>query len=105
MVKVVTDDTFETEVLKSKKPVIVDHWTPWCSPCLMMAPVFEELSKEMTNVNFCKLNVDENPRVAQEYEIRSIPTFLIFKNGKVIDAIVGGMSKQEFKKKLQSILQ
>jgi thioredoxin 1 len=100
----VTDDDFESEVLKSEKPVIVDFWAEWCGPCRILGPRFEELSKEMTKVKFVKLNVDENQGTAAEYGIRSIPTLLIFKDGEVAGNIVGALPKEMLKAKIESFL-
>ncbi|MCM2324877.1 MAG: thioredoxin [Candidatus Woesearchaeota archaeon] len=100
----VTDDNFESEVLKSEKPVIVDFWAEWCGPCRILGPRFEELSKEMTKVKFVKLNVDENQGTAAEYGIRSIPTLLIFKDGEVAGNIVGALPKEMLKAKIESLL-
>ncbi|MBS3174948.1 thioredoxin [Candidatus Woesearchaeota archaeon] len=100
----ITDSTFEKEVLNSDKPVVLDAWAPWCAPCLGMAPIFEELSKEMKNVKFVKMNVDENQETPSKYFVQSIPTFLIFKNGKLIANIVGGRPKSVFKSEIEKAL-
>ncbi len=100
----ITDSTFEKEVLKSDKPVILDAWASWCQPCLMMAPIFEELSKEMKSVKFVKLNVDDNQETASTFSIMSIPTFLVFKNGKEVERIVGGNPKALLKSKIESAI-
>ena len=94
--KVVTDETFETEVLKSDKPVIVDYWAEWCGPCRMIAPALEEISKSLGDkVKIVKLNVDENPGVAAKYGIMSIPTLMMFKNGELASRQVGAAPKQK----------
>lgn len=80
---------------------MVDFWASWCGPCRMLAPIFEELSKEVKNVNFFKLNVDENSDVAQQYEVQGIPTLILFQNGKEIKRIVGVKSKEELKQDLK----
>ncbi|CUU57308.1 thioredoxin [Frankia sp. CcI49] len=91
---VVTDDTFATEVLKSDKPVLVDFWAEWCGPCKMVAPVLEEIAKEHgEKLRIVKLNIDENPQVAREYQIMSIPTMAVFVNGEVDRTIVGAKPK------------
>ena len=93
------DSTFEAEVLKSPTPVFVDFWAPWCGPCQMMGPIVEELSNEYepSKLKVGKLNVDDNHTVAGNYQVLSIPTFLLFKNGKVVDKVVGGVSKEKLK--------
>ena len=92
----ITDANFEQEVLKSDIPVLVDFWAPWCAPCLMVAPVVEELAKEYTGkLKVCKLNVDEAPNTASRYGVMSIPTLAVFKDGEVVDRIVGALPKSE----------
>jgi thioredoxin 1 len=101
----VTDGTFETEVLKSDKPVLVDFWAPWCGPCRMVAPVVEELSEEYGGkVKFLKLNTDDNVNTAATYGIRSIPTLLMFKGGQPIDQIIGFRPKGDLKKVIDKAL-
>ena len=81
----VTDDTFQQDVLESENPVLVDFWAPWCGPCRMVAPIVEELADEYDGkVNFFKLNTDENPQIASQFGIRSIPTLLVFKGGQAV---------------------
>ena len=101
----VTDGTFEAEVLKSDKPVLVDFWAPWCGPCRMVAPVVEELSEEYgAQVKFFKLNTDDNVNIAATYGIRSIPTLLMFKGGQPIDQIIGFRPKGDLKKVIDKAL-
>lgn len=90
MAKEFTDANFATEVISSDKPVLVDFWAPWCGPCKMIGPVIEKLSGELAaTVKIGKLNVDDNPAVAQEYGVMSIPTLLLFKGGKVVGTTMG----------------
>ena len=101
----VTDQTFEVEVLKSERPVLVDFWAPWCGPCRMVAPIVEELAGEYEGkVDFYKLNTDENPKVSMQYQIRSIPTLLVFKGGEPVQQIVGFRPKSDLKKRLDAAL-
>ena len=95
----VTDQSFENDVLKSAEPVVVDFWAEWCGPCRMIAPALEEISNEMVGkVKIVKLNVDENPRVAAQFGIRSIPTLMIFKSGQLAAQKVGAASKGDLSK-------
>ena len=92
---VATDDNFEGEVLKSDKPVLIDFWAPWCGPCKAIGPVVEELAGEFKDsVKFMKLNVDENQKTAVDYGVRSIPTLILFKEGKVLDTLIGLVPKK-----------
>ena len=92
--RAVTDATFETEVLKNSKPVIVDYWAEWCGPCRMIAPVLEEIASEYSEkIDVVKLNVDDNPVVAQRYQILAIPTLNVFQNGEVVKQIKGAKPK------------
>lgn len=101
----VDDASFEQKVLKSKTPVLVDFWAPWCRPCLMAAPVLEELAKEYADkITFAKIDVDQNVQTAAKYGIMAIPNLIIFKNGEPISNIVGFKPKAELKKSLDAIL-
>ena len=92
----VNDANFEQEVLKSDVPVLVDFWAPWCGPCQMVGPVVEEISQEYQGkAKVCKVNVDESPNTASQYGVMSIPTLAIFKNGTMVDKLVGALPKPE----------
>jgi len=98
-----TDDNFATEVLQSDKPVLVDFWAVWCGPCKMIAPIVEELAGEYEGkAKVGKLDVDNNQESAIKYGVRSIPTVLIFKGGKVVDTIIGAVPKVQIKQKLEA---
>lgn len=100
-----TDDTFENDVLNSDKPVLVDFWAEWCGPCRMVGPVVDELAGEYEGkAKIGKVNVDENAEISTKYGIRSIPSLLIFKNGEVVDQIVGAVPKNQLKKQLDAQL-
>jgi thioredoxin 1 len=100
-----TDADFKHDVLDSKIPVMVDFWAEWCPPCRMVAPVLEELAKEYDGkLRIAKLNVDENQQVSADFNVRSMPTFLFFKNGQVVKQLVGASPKSRFVKEIQEIL-
>lgn len=104
-VRVVTDASFETDVLKSDVPVLVDFWAPWCGPCRMVAPVMEKVAAEYAGrVTVAKLNVDENPEVAGAYGIRSIPTIGLFVGGEVVDGVMGAAPQTFFAEMLDKHL-
>lgn len=101
---IATDSNFESEVLKSDKPVLVDFWAEWCGPCRMIAPMIEELANDYDGkAVIAKLNVDENPNVSMKFGIRSIPTLLVFKNGEVVDQVVGAVPKNVLSEKLDAL--
>jgi len=106
MVVIVTDQTFEEEVIKSTQPVLVDLWAPWCGPCRMVGPVVESLSdKYKGKFKFCKMNVDENQKTAANYNIMSIPTLIFFKDGKAVDGVVGAVPETVLQQKIDKLLQ
>ena len=99
-----TDSTF-TEFVQNNPFVVVDCWAPWCGPCLMIAPIIEELAKKYAGkIVFGKLNVDENPITASRYQIMSIPTLLVFRNGKLVDTIIGAMPKEMLEARITRFL-
>jgi thioredoxin 2 len=101
----ITDNTFDSEVLSTAGPVLVDCWAPWCGPCRMVGPVLEQLAREYAGrVKIAKLNVDENPRIASRYSIRSIPTMLLFNRGEMVNSMVGALPKQEIERNLRPLL-
>jgi thioredoxin 1 len=101
----VTDSTFKEEVLESGVPVLVDFWAPWCGPCRMVAPVVDEIAEQYVGqVKVVKLNTDENPNIASQYGIRSIPTLMIFKDGQRVDMVVGAVPKTTLASTLEKYL-
>lgn len=101
----VTDSTFENEIVNSDVPVLVDFWAEWCAPCRMLAPTIEELATEKENVvKVTKVDVDSNPELATKFGIRSIPTLMIFKNGKVVKQLVGVVSKSTIEIELDKVI-
>lgn len=91
-----TNENFEKEVMSSKKPILVDFWASWCGTCQMIAPIVEEISNELSErIEVGKLNVDEQPEIAIKYDVMSIPTLILFKDGKVVNTIIGYHSKDE----------
>ena len=90
-----TSDNFKEEVLESKVPVLVDFWATWCGPCQMVGPIVEKLGEEVTDAKICKVDVDENPDLAREYRVMSIPTFLVFKDGQMVKRDMGAKPKEE----------
>jgi thioredoxin 1 len=98
----VSDSSFETDVLKSDKPVLVDFWAEWCGPCKMIGPVLEDVAGEMASqLTIAKVNIDENPMVPSKYGVRGIPTLILFKGGQIVDTKVGAMPKSQLVQWLQ----
>ena len=104
MVMHVSASDFEEEVLKEKGVVVVDFWATWCGPCKMIAPIVEELDEEISTVNFVKVDVDTNPQIANQYKIVSIPTLKIFKDGKLINTLIGFKTKDALKIDVEACL-
>jgi len=101
----IDDSNFGQTVLQSDKPVLVDFWAPWCRPCLMVAPILDELAEEYSGrVNIARMDVDQNPKTAAKYNIMSIPTLLLFKKGEPVSHIVGFRPKEELKRSLDEAL-
>lgn len=101
----VTDQTFEEAVLKSNLPTEVDFWAPWCGPCLMVSPIYDKLSEEYAGrFKFCKLSVDENRQTAAKYQIMSIPMQLFFRDGKLVDSILGAVPESQIRAKVKELL-
>jgi thioredoxin 1 len=101
----VNQDSFQQSVLEAQKPILVDFWAPWCGPCRAVAPVVEELAKEYQGkVNFAKVNVDESPFIASKFGVMSIPTLIVFKDGKPAEQVVGFKPKDQIKKLIDKTL-
>ena len=101
----VTDNDFDSVVLKASTPVLVDFWAPWCGPCRAVAPIVDDLATEFEGkVAVVKMNVDENPATPGKYGIRAIPTFILFKNGEVVDQLTGSGTKSSFKSLIEKAL-
>jgi thioredoxin 1 len=100
----VTDTSFQADVLESEQPVLVDFWAPWCGPCRVVAPVLEEIAGERQDLRIVKLNVDENQATAAKYEVLSIPTMILFKNGAVAKKVIGAYPKQRLEAELEPAL-
>lgn len=99
-----TQETFQKEVLQHKGVVVVDFYTTWCHPCKILSPIVDSLSQEMKEVKFAKINAEEHAAIAMQYDIRSVPTLIIFKQGKVVDTLMGLQPKETLKKRIAAFL-
>lgn len=95
MANKVTTDSFESEVLQAEQPVLIDFYADWCMPCKMLSPVIEEVAAEVTEAKICKINIDEEPELARQFEIMSIPTLVVMKDGNVVDKVSGVRGKED----------
>jgi thioredoxin 1 len=100
----VTDATFQSEVLEADRPVLVDFWAPWCGPCRVVHPILEEISNERDELRIVSINVDENQQTAATYEILSIPTLLLFKDGEIAKRVIGALPKKRLEAELEPAL-
>jgi thioredoxin 1 len=100
----VTDSNFQAEVIESEQPVLVDFWAPWCGPCRMVAPVLEEIASERPELKIVQLNIDENQQTGATYEVLSIPTLILFKNGQIAKKVIGAYPKKRLEAELEPAL-
>jgi thioredoxin 1 len=100
----VTDTNFQAEVIESEQPVLVDFWAPWCGPCRVVGPILEEIAAEREDLRIVKLNVDENQQTAATFEVLSIPTLILFKNGEVAKKVIGAYPKRKLEAELEPVL-
>jgi thioredoxin 1 len=105
VIKVVTDESFEADVLKNSKPVIVEYWAEWCPPCRMVAPVLAEIAEEQVGkIDVVKLNIDENPQTAQRYQVLAVPTMNVFAGGEVVKQVLGAKSKSALLREFEDFI-
>lgn len=102
MVTEITNENFLKEIEMSKETIIVDFYADWCGPCQMLKPIFEQLSNEIKDIKFCKINTQDEPMLAKQFKIRGIPCLIVFKEGKEIDRIVGLLPKDKLKEKIEA---
>jgi thioredoxin 1 len=102
--KAVTDDNFQAEVIESDQPVLVDFWAPWCGPCRMVAPVLEQIAQERPELKIVQLNTDENVQTSAQYEVLSIPTLILFKNGEIAKKVIGAYPKKRLEAEIEPAL-
>lgn len=102
--KAVTDDTFDAEVLKSDKPVVVDFWAPWCGPCRQVSPILDEIAAQHDEISVVKINSDENPRVTARYGVTALPTLVVYSGGEMVKAIIGAKPKPALLRELSDWL-
>ena len=91
----ISKENFTSEVLQSDKPVLADFWAPWCGPCRMVGPIIDEIAQDNEDIKVCKINVDEQPELAAQFQVMSIPTLLVFKNGQITNKALGAMPKRQ----------